>query len=120
MVKAAGLAEAFTMTTQATAPLPDPPKTTRRLNRSTDDRVIAGVAGGFGRYIGIDAVVVRLVLIVLSFFGGAGLVLYVAAWLLVPSDDADDAEFDARAIVRRIGILLGVLVLTGVAAFAGF
>src|SRR3954451_7324911 len=98
------------MTAQVTAPLPEPP--TKRLTRSSRDRVIAGVAGGFGRYIGVDPVVVRLVFIVLAFFGGAGVIAYAAAWLLVPSDDSAEAGFDGRAIGRRAGIALGALVLT--------
>jgi phage shock protein PspC (stress-responsive transcriptional regulator) len=106
------------MTTQATTPPPDQPAT-RRLTRSSSDRVIAGVAGGFGRYFGIDPVVVRLVLIVLMFFGGAGFILYAAAWLIVPSDKAD-GHYDAAALGKRIGIALGVLALTVLAAAGGF
>jgi phage shock protein PspC (stress-responsive transcriptional regulator) len=117
MVGSGVLADSLTMTT-ATTPTPEPP-VSKRLIRSSDDRVIAGVAGGFGRYFGVDPVVVRLILIVLSFFGGAGLVLYAAAWLLVPADDQEGAR-DASAIAKRLGIVLGVLVLTFVAAAAGF
>src|SRR3954451_21659904 len=106
------------MTTQVTAPLPEPP--TKRLTRSSRDRVLAGVAGGFGRYVGVDPVVVRLVFIVLAFFGGAGLILYGAAWLIVPSEDSTAREFDARAIGRRLVMVLGALVLTFLAAAGGF
>lgn len=115
MVRGGGLADAPTMTT-ATAPLPPEPPVQKRLTRSSGDRVIAGVGGGLGKYIGIDPVVVRLVFIVTAFFGGAGVIAYAAAWLLVPSD-ADGAAHSAG---KRLGKLLGVATLTFLAAAAGF
>src|SRR5690349_17900657 len=69
-------------------PPPPPPSQGRgRLTRTRNDRMIAGVAGGFGRYLGIDPVIVRIVMVALVLFGGAGLLLYLAAVLLVPSED---------------------------------
>ena len=118
MVKRGVFADALTMTT-ATTPTPEPPST-KRLTRATEGRVIAGVAGGLGRYFNIDPVVIRLILIVLIFVGGVGLILYGAAWLIVPSDNEDGERYDAGALARRTGILIGVLVLTGVAAGLGF
>src|SRR3954452_9440495 len=118
MVDSDAFADATTMSTATTTPTPEPP-VSKRLTRSSSDRVIAGVGGGMGRYFGVDAVVIRLALIVLSFVGGAGLILYVAAWLLVHSDDQYDAPYDARDIARRTGIALGVLVLTILAAVGG-
>lgn len=107
------------MTTQATAPIPEPP-TARRLTRSTSDNVIAGVAAGLGRYFNIDPVVIRLAFIVGVFLGGVGLIAYGAAWVLVPKDTAAGEGFDGAGAVRRLGIALGALVLTGAAAIGGF
>jgi phage shock protein PspC (stress-responsive transcriptional regulator) len=59
----------------------------RRLTRSVTDRKIAGVCGGFAAYAGVDANIIRLAMVVLSLFGGGGLVLYLLAWILVPEDD---------------------------------
>jgi phage shock protein PspC (stress-responsive transcriptional regulator) len=98
-------------------PPPTPPASGRgRLTRSTNDRMIAGVAGGLGRYAGIDPVIVRILLVVLILFGGAGLLLYLAAVLLVPSDDTVPAgapiEPGARASNRSVAaIIAGVIVL---------
>ncbi len=77
-----------------------------RLRRSTEDRRIAGVAGGLARHLDIDPVIVRVAFVVLVFFGGAGLVLYAACWLLVPADDRDRAAlgFDERN--RTIALVL--------------
>ena len=56
----------------------------RRLYRSEEDRVIAGVCGGIGNHIGIDPVIIRLAWVVLTIIHGAGLFLYLIAWLLIP------------------------------------
>jgi phage shock protein C len=60
----------------------------RRLTRSRTDRKIAGVCGGFAAYSGIDANIVRLVMVLLAVLGGGGLVLYLVAWAIVPIEDA--------------------------------
>jgi phage shock protein PspC (stress-responsive transcriptional regulator)/predicted membrane protein len=118
MVEASRLADALAMTTQATTPTPEPP-VSRRLTRSSDDRVIAGVAGGLGRYMGVDPVVIRIALVVLMFFGGAGFIAYAAAWLLIPSDKDPHARFSGRDIARRTGIVLAIAVATVIVAFGG-
>src|SRR6059036_129 len=115
MVESVVFPDALTMTTQATTPTPEPP-VKRRLTRSSNDRVIAGVAGGLGRYFKVDPVVVRLAFIVGSFFGGAGLVSYGAAWLLVPNDTDEGEGFDGAGVARRAGLALGAVVLTVAAA----
>ena len=61
---------------------------TRRLTRSRTDRKIAGVCGGFAAYSGIDVNIVRLVMVILAFLGGSGVVLYLVAWAIVPVEDA--------------------------------
>lgn len=58
----------------------------RKLYRTRDNRVIAGVCGGIGQYLGVDPTVVRLATILLALLSGIGLVLYIAAWLLVPEE----------------------------------
>lgn len=56
------------------------------LRRSRSDSKIAGVAGGISRHLDIDPLITRVVLVVLVFFGGAGVIVYAACWLLVPLD----------------------------------
>jgi phage shock protein PspC (stress-responsive transcriptional regulator) len=109
MVSRGVFADASTMTTE-----------TKKLTRSTSDRVIAGVAGGLGRYFGIDPVVIRVAFVVLTFFGGAGVIAYGAAWIMVPTDDPDHPGVGAAGVARRLGIFLGMVVLTGVALIGGF
>lgn len=88
-----------------------------RLRRTSGDRRIAGVAGGLARHLDIDPVIVRVAFVVLVFFGGAGLVLYAACWLLVPSDDRERAPLALDDRNRGIALLLvgalAVLLLLG-------
>jgi phage shock protein PspC (stress-responsive transcriptional regulator) len=63
----------------------------RELRRSTDDRMLAGVAGGLARYLDVDATLVRIAFAVLTVVGGAGVPLYLACWLLIPEDGADQS-----------------------------
>ena len=83
-----------------------------RIRRSTGDRRVAGVAGGLARHLDIDPLIVRVAFVVLTFFGGAGLVLYIACWLLVPEDGSDwgRVPFDGRSRTVAL-VLVGALVL---------
>jgi phage shock protein C len=56
----------------------------RLLRRSRDDRVIGGVCGGLGRYLGVDPVLMRIAFVILAFAGGGGILIYVLAWVLIP------------------------------------
>jgi len=85
-----------------------------RLRRSVDDRKVAGVAGGLARHLDVDPLILRVAFVVLAFFGGAGLLLYGACWLLVPEDGSDEAAITLDDRSRTLA-LLGVGVL---AAFA--
>lgn len=93
------------------------PRTTRdevrdlgRLRRSTTDRKIAGVAGGLGRHLDVDPLLLRVVLVVLVFFGGAGLMIYGACWLLVPEDDGSEPAFHLDERTRTVAlVVVGVL-----------
>jgi phage shock protein C len=71
----------------------------KRLVRSRNDRMIAGVAGGLAATFNVDPLLVRIVLLVLAFLNGFGFLLYLALWLLVPNEDS--VTVDAREQVRE-------------------
>jgi phage shock protein PspC (stress-responsive transcriptional regulator) len=53
--------------------------------------MLAGVASGIARYLDADVTLVRFLIAALALFHGAGLALYVAAWLLIPADGEDQS-----------------------------
>ena len=63
----------------------------RELRRPADGRMLAGVAAGIARYLDVDVTIVRIVFVVLGFLGGAALPLYVAGWLLIPEEGAEQS-----------------------------
>jgi len=62
---------------------------TKRLFRSRSSRVIAGVCGGIGEYFNIDPVIVRIIWVVVTLLGGAGLLAYIIAWIAIPNGRDD-------------------------------
>jgi phage shock protein PspC (stress-responsive transcriptional regulator) len=67
------------------------------LRRQASDRMVAGVAAGIARSLGVDPVIVRVAFAFLALAGGAGLPLYLAGWLLIP-DETSGESLAARLI----------------------
>src|SRR5512146_2097466 len=61
----------------------------KRLERSQTDKIIAGVSGGLGRYFDLTPAVFRLGFVVLTLLGGAGILVYIAAALVMPKEGED-------------------------------
>jgi len=58
----------------------------RRLSKSRTDRMIDGVCGGIAAYFSLDATLVRIAWVLLTLLGGSGIILYIAAMILMPKD----------------------------------
>ena len=115
-----------TMTDDPTAPPPpdggdaggdpsaDPPGTPgRSLRRSTDDRVLVGVAGGLGRYFDVDPILFRVLFATSAFFGGVGVLAYLLAWALVPEEGSIDPPVDRLVEeLRHRGVAFWILLGT--------
>ena len=56
----------------------------KRLHRSRTEKMVAGVCGGLAQYFNIDPTIVRLLWVVNTIMGGAGILLYVVLWIIVP------------------------------------
>ncbi|MCK4676850.1 MAG: PspC domain-containing protein [Bacteroidales bacterium] len=55
-----------------------------RLYRSFTNRIIGGVAGGFGEYLNVDPLIIRIIFVVMAFVGGSGLIVYILLWIFIP------------------------------------
>jgi phage shock protein PspC (stress-responsive transcriptional regulator) len=71
----------------------------RSLRRPDDTRMLGGVAGGIAQFFDVDVLYVRIGLVALAVLGGGGVVLYVAAWALIPEEGSDISL--AQRILRR-------------------
>ncbi|HEX3706084.1 MAG TPA: PspC domain-containing protein [Mycobacteriales bacterium] len=92
-----------------------PAATERRLTRARNGRVIAGVCQGAAQYFDIDPVIFRIVLAVLTVFGGAGLLIYVLAWAFVPEEGSPQTRLErwmssGRRDLRGIALLTVIAV----------
>lgn len=87
----------------------------RSLRRSRTDRKVAGVAGGLGRHLDVDPTILRVLFVVLVFFGGAGLLMYGALWLLVPEEGTEESVVRTSDSTRNV-VLIVVAVIAGLAA----
>jgi phage shock protein PspC (stress-responsive transcriptional regulator) len=87
----------------------------RRLRRDRVDRKVAGVAGGLGRHLNVDPMILRVLFVVLAFFGGAGIVLYGALWLFVPEEGSESVVISTSESSRN-GLLIAAAVVAGALA----
>ena len=96
--------------------MPPLPEGTRRLYRSSERRLVGGVARGLSLHLGVDVWLLRLAFVLLVFVGGAGIVTYAAFWLFVPLGrvplvDRSDPRPGARATGATASPAEAVLVI---------
>ena len=96
-------------------PPPPPGGGPRVVRRSRTDRVIAGVCGGVGRYLGVDPVLLRIAFIILALANGLGVIAYVVAWVAIPEEQPDQPPGPPSEPRRETGrlVLGGSLVVLG-------
>jgi phage shock protein C len=97
-------------------PGPEPAATPRRVvRRSRSERVLAGVCGGVGRYLGVDPVLLRIAFIILALANGLGVIAYVVAWVAIPEEGPDKPPGPAAEPRRETGrlVLGGSLIVLG-------
>src|SRR4051812_17844917 len=92
----------------------------RPLLRSKDDRVLWGVAGGLAEHIGFNPTLVRIAFVVISLFGGAGVLAYLVLAVALPENDGSGNPVD-ESVWARLGkvALVCLLVAIGLCAAIG-
>ncbi len=78
----------------------------KQLIRSTNDRMVAGVAGGIANYFNIDTTLVRLLFVIFTLAGGPGLLVYIVMWLVMPEQNGaaqstQDDDLDEEIIIEK-------------------
>src|SRR5512141_52262 len=87
------------------------------IRRRTDDKWIAGVCSGLADRLGVDPVIVRVALVLLTLLGGAGITIYLVAWALLPNDRNEIPA--QRALRDGDGGSIVLLVFAALALFSG-
>jgi phage shock protein C len=109
------------MTTTEEVPLEERAEERAVLRRSRENRVLFGVCGGLGRYLGIDPVLVRIAFVLLAVFGGSGVLLYLIGLIAIPSEAPGEtvpagnaaAGNGAVVVIGAVLIAVGSLLLAG-------
>lgn len=73
----------------------------KTLVRPKNNRVLFGVCQGLGEYFDIDPVIFRILFIVFTISGGAGIILYILGIFLIPDENADDIKKEAEDIKKN-------------------
>ena len=73
----------------------------KRLSRTREGRVVAGVCAGIAAYFGLDPTLVRLAFAVFTIFGGAGILIYLIAWIVVPEEGGDGSSIAESFVSKR-------------------
>lgn len=60
--------------------------TMKKLYRSNTNRKLCGVCGGFAEYFDLDPTIMRLLVVILTLFGGGGLLIYLICALIIPNN----------------------------------
>jgi phage shock protein PspC (stress-responsive transcriptional regulator) len=89
----------------------------KRLERSRSDRMLAGVCGGLARYFDIHPAFYRVGFVVLTLIGGAGVIIYLAAALVIPDEGEEDSI--AASVLRERREHPGPLIALALVAVAG-
>lgn len=85
------------------------PDSSRVLRRSRTDKVVGGVCGGLGVYFGLDPTLFRIAFVILALAGGgAGLPLYLVAWIIMPEGESTPPGPETRS-TNGASLVIGTL-----------
>ena len=87
-----------------------------QLRRDADGAVLAGVAAGLARRLGVDPLIVRVAFVAASSAGGFGLALYLLGWAVMPGRDGARAPIERIAGRRETWLVVAGMVLLALAA----
>jgi phage shock protein PspC (stress-responsive transcriptional regulator) len=71
-------------------------KTSKRLYRDPDTRMLGGVCGGLGAYFNIGPIIFRIIFILISFGMGSGIIIYVILWIVIPEASTTAQKLEMR------------------------
>jgi len=82
-------------------------KQIKKIYRSKDDCIIAGVCSGLAEYFQIDATLMRVIFVLLFIGGGAGILIYLLLWLIIPKEGGKEVKVDREKNIKEFAQDLG-------------
>ena len=83
----------------------------KRLYRSRHDRMLAGVCGGLADYLNVESVLIRILWVVVTLLGGMGLLLYIAAVIIIPENPEEIGEEESGEKKNDKALFWGALLI---------
>jgi phage shock protein C len=83
----------------------------RKLYRSQVNRMIGGVCGGMAEYFNIDPNLMRLLWVVLAFFGGSGILIYIASLIIIPNNPHQQVPETRENVIKDKSLFWGSLLI---------
>jgi phage shock protein PspC (stress-responsive transcriptional regulator) len=68
----------------------------KKLYRSRNKKVVAGIAGGLGDYLDVDPVIIRIIIVLTTIFNGVGLLIYIIMWIVIPEEEYDPSKIKSE------------------------
>jgi phage shock protein C len=86
-------------------------KKSKKLVRTNKGKVLAGICSGLGSYFSLDPTLVRLIFVVITVFGGSGIILYLILWLIIPSEKSSGELTDEniKENAKEMKVMFGAL-----------
>lgn len=72
----------------------------KKIFRSIDDNIIAGVCGGLAEYFKIDSTIVRIIFVLLALSGGSGILIYLILWFVAPIKKGEIKDIDREKNIK--------------------
>ncbi len=86
----------------------------RKLYRSQVDKMLGGICGGLAEYFHIDATLMRLIWVIISLFGGIGVIAYIAGLIIIPPNPEQVSAEAENVVVRDKSLFWGsILIIVG-------
>jgi len=83
----------------------------RKLYRSQENRMIGGVCGGMAEYFNIDPNLMRILWVILAFLGGSGVIVYLAALIIVPNNPDQTVPENRDLVIKDKTLFWGSLLI---------
>lgn len=80
---------------------------TKKMYRSNDDYIVAGVSAGLADYFQIDTTLIRIIFILLTIGGGSGVLIYLVLWLIIPKKGGKEMKVDRGKKVKEFADDIG-------------